>query len=221
MRRLFVLACFVLALLTFASAARASDYIVVRTETMRLFADPYVVDAIRVAQQEWAALGRGPSCNPETATSIDVPVAAAITPPSSCRIMFGPDWLANRLAWINSTDRFARRAGLRDLCHVVVHEVGHLLGFADGDPAPLSGVMTGMWGYLWLPSCTAWVDVLAPEPLSAAAPPAVIRPAKGLWRAVLRPCRTRRCLRRSKVRLARLLKSERLRSLHSSHRTWR
>jgi hypothetical protein len=177
--------------------------------------NPWVNTASDVATAEWGGL----PCSSSIVSSLDVPTAGAVGPDQGyCLVALNPIWLAGELALIESANVYNRRSGLRDLCHVLVHEFGHLGGLRDGDPASLSGVMTAAVWTLWLPRCTEWINSVAPVPsFVPGRVSTAIRPAKGLRRAVLRPCRTRRCLRRSKVRLARLMEDGRLRSLHASH----
>lgn len=162
--------------------------------------DPLVAEALDVADAEW---GRG-TCAVRLGTHPLVPTAGAIGPLSGpeyaadCYILFNPGWLTELHNRIASADYGTRRQAYRDLCHAMVHEKGHLLGYLDEDPAPLQGVMTSAVWDLWLPACTVWVNAkvgvaVAPVQTLGGKAPAKGKPGVTIQ---VRPCTTRACGRR-------------------------
>lgn len=115
---------------------------------------PALTAAQSAADAEWQ---RPATCTPRYAHYPDVVPAAGVIV-ERCLIIFNTRWI---MPLLDRDDPAAKRL----ICAALTHERGHIHGYADFDPGPLSGIMTSAVWELALPSCLSYAGTpAAPEP---------------------------------------------------------
>jgi len=124
-----------------------------------------VLQALAVADRQWRDFGLEPDCQPKIIWLFDNAGFSGAADDDTCWFGIGVTMVRHLEAAKRTTDVALKRQAYGEVCHLIVHEKGHLLGFADFDGSRGNGVMT--WDRLYsstLPRCDAWAAQKAPKP---------------------------------------------------------